>query len=334
MTIHIHEVDKQDETALRAWWQAAHDGSTADRALDTYPVWEMSRVALPRENPEWEVNLFAAYDDEGRVVGTSMMNLPISENLQTVFGDISVPADHRNGGVGAALLTDLERRALEIGRPRVIMTVTSPPDGVGPGERFAVAHGYTLANREGFKVVELAASEPRWAALEEQVAERIGDYRIVEWGNRTPDEHMKGLCSALSRFMTMVPLGELVIEDSDWTPERIRAAEARSDDIGRQSFCAAAISPAGELVGYTEVRISVQQSSHASIGITMVLAGHRGHSLGLAMKLATHRSLRAAYPACEFVETTNAEANPHMNSVNEKLGYRLVEVSIDIQKDL
>ena len=41
----------------------------------------------------------------------------------------------------------------------------------------------------------------------------------------------------------------------------------------------------------------------------MVLPQHRGHSLGLAMKLATHRSLAAQVPECGMVPTDNADAN-------------------------
>ena len=63
-----------------------------------------------------------------------------------------------------------------------------------------------------------------------------------------------------------------------------------------------------------------------------MLPGHRGHSLGLALKLANHRALMAALPACEFVRTSNAEVNSHMNAVNERMGYRLVEDVIEVQK--
>ena len=68
------------------------------------------------------------------------------------------------------------------------------------------------------------------------------------------------------------------------------------------------------------------------MGITFVLPGHRGHSLGLAVKLANHRSLMAALPECELVRTSNADVNAHMNAVNETLGYRQVEDILEVQK--
>ena len=50
------------------------------------------------------------------------------------------------------------------------------------------------------------------------------------------------------------------------------------------------------------------------------------------MKLANHRSLMAALPECALVRTTNADVNAHMNAVNERMGYRLVEDMLEVQK--
>jgi hypothetical protein len=60
----------------------------------------------------------------------------------------------------------------------------------------------------------------------------------------------------------------------------------------------------------------------------------RGHRLGLAMKLASHRALRAEFDECELVVTTNADVNDHMNAINEAMGYRLVEQMLEYQKRL
>jgi GNAT superfamily N-acetyltransferase len=131
--------------------------------------------------------------------------------------------------------------------------------------------------------------------------------------------------------MSMVPTGDLALEDGEWTPERYVENERRVADRNR-CFAAAAISPDGELVGYSDVNVSRAHPTQGSVGITFVLPGHRGHSLGLTVKLANHRSLVAALPACELVRTTNADTNAHMNAVNEQLGYRQVEDMLEVQK--
>ena len=66
----------------------------------------------------------------------------------------------------------------------------------------------------------------------------------------------------------------------------------------------------------------------------MVLPEHRGHRLGLATKLASHRALRAAVPACRLVTTSNAEVNMHMNAINEAIGYRLVETLVEYHRTI
>ena len=66
----------------------------------------------------------------------------------------------------------------------------------------------------------------------------------------------------------------------------------------------------------------------------MVLPEARGHRLGLGMKLATHRAVRAAHPECTAIVTSNADVNTHMNAVNEALGYRVLEQLLEYQKHL
>ncbi len=92
-------------------------------------------------------------------------------------------------------------------------------------------------------------------------------------------------------------MGDLALEDTSFTPERLRRNEARSDEIGRRRFTAAAFSSDGTLAGYSDLFVPPHEDRLAQIGITMVLPEHRGHPLGLAMKLATHRALAAALPA-------------------------------------
>jgi hypothetical protein len=67
---------------------------------------------------------------------------------------------------------------------------------------------------------------------------------------------------------------------------------------------------------------------------TLVLPEHRGHALGLAMKVANQRAVRRLYPDCRVLVTGNAGVNVAMNVVNDRLGYREVERCIEVQKEL
>jgi RimJ/RimL family protein N-acetyltransferase len=54
-----------------------------------------------------------------------------------------------------------------------------------------------------------------------------------------------------------------------------------------------------------------------------VSRAHRGHRLGLLLKIAMMRWLAEAEPQLELLETWNNADNRFMISVNELLGYRL-----------
>ena len=51
---------------------------------------------------------------------------------------------------------------------------------------------------------------------------------------------------------------------------------------------------------------------------------HRGHRLGLRLKLAMLDLLARQEPQVKHILTGNAETNAHMIGINEMLGYRVV----------
>ena len=331
MTVEVREVDPSDEAELHRWWETGHE-AMAGRPYDLRPTWETTRATTTRPHDDFRQTLLAAYD-EAVMVGSAILVLPIADNLAMSYADVTVPERHRRRGIGTALLADVETRAHAAGRSYVLVEVLAPIGVVGPGERFAEARGYPIAQREGVKVLDLD-DHPDWAPLARKAAERADGYRIETWGNFTPEGHAPALCDALNVFISLIPRGDVAIEDIAVTPERLRRNEVRADDLGRRRHAAAAFAPDGALAGYSDVFVPAHVVDHADIGITMVLPEHQGHALGLAMKLATHADLMAAEPACRLVTTNNADANAQMNAVNEQLGYRLVEQQLEVQKKL
>ena len=59
---------------------------------------------------------------------------------------------------------------------------------------------------------------------------------------------------------------------------------------------------------------------------TAVARSHRGHRLGLLLKIDMMRWLAEAEPQVEVIETWNNVDNDFMINVNEALGYRLSQV--------
>jgi GNAT superfamily N-acetyltransferase len=328
----IRDVDTSDEAQLRQWYDVWRAGQSHRRPA-LIPSWEAAGRALSTDPPGFELELFGAFDGS-TCVGVSLLNLPLDDNPTVVYADVIAHPDHRRQGVGSAVLEELERRSVARGRERVLTEVFRTTRGDGGGSAFAEAKGYVEANREGVKAVDLAAAEPRWRALEDQVAAALGDYRVVTWRDRCPEEYVGSFGAALSRVMSLIPQGDLDLEDRDWNVERVRAAEQRRVRIGLATFESAAVAPDGDVIGLTGVRVSTHDPRTAHISVTMVLPEHRGHRLGLATKLASHRALRAAFPECRLVTTSNAEVNAHMNAINEAMGYQVEETLVEYHKRL
>ena len=231
-------------------------------------------------------------------------------------------------------MAEIERRTRQACRSVILVEAFAPPGGESDGSRFGLARGFAVASTEQQKVLDLAASEAGWPALQALCDEKRGAYRLVEWRDAVPEELMADYAALLSSFMDQIPLGDLELESSPWTPERIRRNEERIRDIGRDDVHVAALGPDGRLCGVTDLRVLQAGPRVVQVGITIVAEAHRGHRLGLAMKLTAQRSLRAVHPTCELVATDNAGVNAPMNAVNDRLGYRVVEDLYEFQKRL
>jgi ribosomal protein S18 acetylase RimI-like enzyme len=328
--LEIRDVDVTDEAQLHQWYDV-WAASQSHRPEAMVESWENARVALPRPHPMFRFELLAAYDGE-TAVGAGLVNLPMADNLTVSYCDLGTAPEHRGRGVGTALLAEAERRSRAAGRERALFEVFSPDGGPTGDSRFAEARGCSVANREDTKAVDLAAAEGRWPELEAEVAEALGDYRVVTWRDRCPGELVESFGLALSRVMSLIPQGELDLEDTEWDVQKVRSLEERRLEIGLATFESAAVDAGGTVVGLTGVRVNRNDPRVAHIGITMVLPEHRGHRLGLATKLASHRALRAAVPECRLVATSNSELNTHMSAINEALGYHRLETLIEYHK--
>jgi GNAT superfamily N-acetyltransferase len=329
--VDIEQINPRNEAALRAWWEVGH-AATAERPGKPWPVWEQSRLALPADNPERGITLVGAIDGR-EMVGAGLLTRTLKENLHTAMAFAYVRPDRTREGIGRRLVEELEVVALGDGRTTVQSEAYLPPGGSGTAEQFARAMGYDVASRESIKELTLTDFVERRDALAASAPVPDG-YRVITFDTVCPDEHVASFGRLLGMLMSEVPLGELDLEASEWTPERIRAAEQRQVDTGRHVQTAMAIAPDGSVAGVSDVRVDDSDPVHGQVGITIVDPAHRGRRLGLALKLATHDLVVATYPDLASVDTSNAEVNTWMNDVNEALGYRTIETLLELQKRL
>ncbi len=327
--VDIEQINPHNEAALRAWWEVGH-AATAERPGKPWPLWEQSRVALPADNPERGITLHGAIDGR-EMVGAGLLTRTLKDNLHAAMAFAWTRPDRWREGLARRVASELEVVAAGDGRTTLQSEAYLPPGGSGVAEQFAAAMGYAVASRESIKELALSDYVARRDALAASAPVPDG-YRVITFDTVCPEEHLESFGRLLGMLMAEIPLGELDLEASEWSPERIREAEQRLTAIGRHMQTALAIAPDGSVAGVSDVRVDDDDLVHGQVGITIVDPAHRGHRLGLALKLATHDLAVATYPSLESVDTSNAEVNTHMNAVNEALGYRTIETLLELQK--
>ncbi len=329
--VDIEQINPRNEAALRAWWVVGH-AATAERPGKPWPLWEQSRVALTADNPERGITLLGAIDGR-EMVGAGLLTRTLKDNLHAAMAFAWTRPDRRREGIARRVASELEVVAAGDGRTTLQSEAYLPPGGSGVAEQFAAAMGYAVASRESIKELTLSDYVARRDDLARQAAAAAA-YRIVTFDTVCPEEHLESYGRLLGMLMDEVPLGDLDLAASEWSAERIREAEQRLADIGRHMQTSMAIAPDGSVAGVSDVRVDDDDPVHGQVGITLVDPAHRGHRLGLALKLATHDLAVATYPELRTVDTSNAEVNTWMNAVNEALGYRTIETLLELQKKL
>ncbi|WP_182524503.1 GNAT family N-acetyltransferase [Nocardioides dongkuii] len=329
--VRVREIDPTDGTALRSWWEVGAASSAHDRAYDGWPSWDVARPLYSLPRTDLARRLLLATKDSV-VVGSGFLVLFLADNRHLAELDVQVHPDHRRRGVGRAVLAELERLAADDGRTAYVGSAYAPPGEGSPSTAFAEASGYPVASREETKLLDLRTAPASWGPLEAEVAAHLGGYRVVAFEDRVPEEWVPDFCDLLSAFMTMVPRGDLDVGAASWTPERLHEVEERTAATGRRWLVAVGVTPGGGLCGFHELGVVAADPRVATVGGTLVLPGHRGHRIGLGMKLATHRRVLELFPDATSVVTSNAGVNAAMNAVNEALGYRVVEQALDVQK--
>ena len=329
----IREIDPSDEALVHRHWEIGRDAEAASRPYDFYPPWETAWLTYQVGRDDVRFVMLGAFDG-GTMVGAGRTDLNLLDNLHSAYATVHVDPAHQRRGVGRALDGACVEAARADGRRLLMTEAYAPPAADSPGLLFARAMGYVAGLEDGMKVVDMLETEPSWDALEERAASRQGAYRVITWVDHVPDELVGDYCALNEAFFDEAPLGEMEIEPEKWDRRRVEEREDRNRRTGRHELAAAALAPDGTMVALTEVMVNERVTARGFQSGTLVDRSHRGHHLGLAIKLANHRQVRAAYPELRILMTGNAGVNGPMNAVNDALGYREIERCVEMQKDV
>jgi GNAT superfamily N-acetyltransferase len=332
--VEIRELDPHDEALVHRHWEIGRAAEAAYRPYDDYPAWESTWAVRSQGGKDHlETVLLGAFED-GLMWGAAVVEHPRYDNLHAAYAQPYVHPDRQRRGIGTALVEATYGVARARGRRVVMCEAYAPVDGTSAGLLFAEALGFSPAIEEGVKLVDLPATEELWDELAARAAAKQGDYRVVTWLDRLPDDLMADYCRLGELFIQEAPMGDLDVEPEHWDEARVRRREEANARQGRREVCAGALAPDGTLVALTEATVNEHSPWRGFQSGTLVDPAHRGHALGLAIKVANHRQLREHFPECQVLITGNADVNAPMNAVNETLGYRLVERCVELQRDL
>lgn len=332
MSIEIRLLDRADEAQVRRYWEVGGE-AVAERPFNTHLAWQAARTYLV-DGPvaSFQENVCAWDGDE--LVGVASVSGSLVDNVDEAFVHATVLPSRRREGIGSLLLDRLVDLAGVRGRTLLSAEAFAPVDADSPALLFAEHHGFARDLEDGMKIADLQATKATWPALAAEAAPHHADYRIVTSWAPIPDELAEGWCAVTNRFYELAPSGDLQREAESWTVERLREREAKGATAGRADCVSVAIAPDGEVAAITELGLNVTVPHRSWQSGTVVLPEHRGHRLGLALKLANHTALLARFPDVEWIVTGNAAVNAPMNAINDQLGFRTVERCVELTRRL
>lgn len=312
-------IDPDDEQAFAAWF-AVVDAVQRD-LRPSATDWSARELRAVYGSSNRQVFDIAAVDGD-RTVGAARVYLPMAENLHLVtIRHGGVRPDSRRSGAGAALLAEAERIARTVGRDTLNVVVDEPgwPALDGAGRRFLLRAGYRCDLVAPRRELALPLDADALAA---GCRERAAGYLLRRWRDRCPDDLLADRAVLAGRMTTDAPTGELDHAEEFWDGDRIRGNEKIVADQGRTVVAVGAVHAAsGRLVGFTEIGIPGAAPEQAYQWDTLVLREHRGHRLGLWLKIDNLRQLAEVSPATAMVTTYNADDNGPMIAVNDALGF-------------
>lgn len=267
----------------------------------------------------------------GRVIGVLEMLLPRWDNVHVGKVEVTVDPSSRRRGLGRSLFQVGMDRLVADGREVLLSDCFEHTVAM----KFLEAMGLKRASVEGERRLDLLGLDMQHLNQEYAAAERLAEaYELVRLPGRVPEELVDPMV-AMTAAINDAPTDDLEVEDEVFTAERLRAFETAQLAHNRRLYrLVARDRVSGEIAGHTQVAVEGERPWWGWQFDTTVVREHRGHRLGLLLKIGMLRWLAVDEPQLRTLDTWNAASNSYMVHVNEVLGFRVVANGVVWQRHL
>jgi GNAT superfamily N-acetyltransferase len=274
--------------------------------------------------------LLVARDENGELLGCAELETPEQENRALIWFTLVVDPAHRRRGVGSALLDAIAAASDEVGRP-LLMTGTWHSS---PGVAFLERHGFEQASIAAQRrLFPEQLPRPGDDDLLASARNASSDYESIRIAGPLPADMLASMLPMVEQIND-APLDDLALEDEAFTVDRLRRYDAAQLARGQRVHRVVAMDRDGAPAAHTVVGGDGHRPYHGEQHDTTVRREHRGHRLGLRLKLEMLEWLREVEPQLVWLDTWNQESNSHMIAVNDLVGCSVVGREADFQRHL
>jgi len=291
-------------------------------------------------------------DEAPKPLGWAYVHLPIHEDLDKATIYVCVDPEARRQGIGSALLRWCEEVVAATGRTLLVCEalygpaedqepyVTTAEGALVPRDAVCVAfghaRGYDLAHAARRSVLDLPVNPQLAAGLMAETLPYTTGYRLHTWYGEIPQEWIGSFARLKEAFTRDAPMGTIQWDEPTWDHARVDEMIREIADQGNAVLMTVAeCVETSELVGFTEFRwTDTADVQAASQWFTIVAGQHRGHRLGMWMKLVNAAELTRRRPGIRRVHTDNAQENGPMLSINIRMGFRPNGGAVLLRKSL
>jgi hypothetical protein len=282
------------ETAISSVYRAYVDGKAVDDPHGPLMSLGVFRYWLAQSWTRWPREAWLATDDRGAVLGWYLLDL-----------------------------AHAAREAREHGRTQL----TAYAKIGSAGEAFAMMAGARSAIVETRWALDIPAlSAESLQRLRAQAEREAAGYRLLHWVGPTPEQHLEQVAAVIAAISDAPSRGEN--QELHWDVANVRHLD---DDIVRRKLrhysVAAQHAGSGTLAGLTQAAVAPEDPAWGDQGMTVVIRAHRGHQLGILMKVALLQLMLTQEPELRKIATWTTDANTHMEAINQALGYVILDRS-------